>query len=189
MPKEAIRVSIKARLVASVVIALSALLGGGSLVLFMLFLFSGALDLVGMGLDHAAALCVDGCLCLLFFVQHSGMIRKAFRERVLRSLPAPYHGAVYSIASGLALLALVVFWQESGHTVLTVDGVCRWLVHVPFFLGIVGFAWGSRALGTFDPFGIQTVVDHLRGTSSPPMPFVVRAHTGVCAIRSTSSCS
>lgn len=77
----------------------------------MLFLFSGSFDWVDLGLGETQILLFDIFLCLLFFSQHSIMARKPFRQRLAQFLPARYTGALYAVASGVAVLLLVVFWQ------------------------------------------------------------------------------
>ena len=38
--------------------------------------------MVDLGLDTAGTLSLDAGLCLLFFIQHSVMVRKSFRRRL-----------------------------------------------------------------------------------------------------------
>jgi len=142
---------------------------------WLVFLFRGSLSLVDLGLNETSGLRLDACLCLAFFVQHSTMVRRPFRRWLARFVSEDYHGALYTIASGVVLLALVIFWQESAHTLAAPQGIVRWLVRALFLLGVVGFNWGTRALGSFDTFGIQPILHHLRGTDPPPsVPFTVR---------------
>lgn len=164
-----------ARFVAFSMLVLTSLIGGASLLIFMVFLWAGSLDLVNLGLGETPALLLDACLCLAFFVQHSGMVRRSFRQRLAQYLPARYDGAVYGIASGIVLLALVVFWQESAHTLAAAQGVVRWLPRAVYFLTIVGLVWGSRAVGSFEPFGLTPILHYLRNIDPPPpLPFRVR---------------
>lgn len=162
------------RFVPHVTLVLAGVIGGVSLFVFLLFLFSGSLTPVNLRLSENAKLWFDACLCLAFFIQHSVMVRKSFRRRLLRFLPAQYDGASYAIASGIVLLALVVLWQESVRTLAAPHGVLRWALRAIYFLGIAGFVYGIRALGFFDPFGLIPILKHLRGTDSAPMPFTVR---------------
>ena len=52
--------------------------GSASLLLFLVFLFDGALNFIQMGLNHNAVLLWDGFISIIFFVQHSVMIRRGF---------------------------------------------------------------------------------------------------------------
>jgi len=62
------------RFLARMIMAFAVLLGGGSLVLFAFFLLLAPVELVSSGDSESGTLMWDGFLCLLFFVQHSGMI-------------------------------------------------------------------------------------------------------------------
>jgi protein-S-isoprenylcysteine O-methyltransferase Ste14 len=141
---------------------------------FMLFLYVGPLELVDIGLAEDRVLWLDACLCLAFFVQHSVMIRKSFRQRLARFLPEEYEAAFYAIVSGVVLMALIVLWQQSAYTILAAKGIVRLLLRGVFFLSLVGFAWSLYALGVFDPCGILPILDHIRGIKRPPLPLTVR---------------
>jgi hypothetical protein len=52
---------------------LAALIGGGGLLIFMLFLFRGSFNIVDLGLTTSQVLIFNVFLCLLFFAQHSLM--------------------------------------------------------------------------------------------------------------------
>ena len=162
------------RPVAYVLLALAGLIGGGGLLTFILFLFAGPLDLVQLGLSATPALLLDACLCLAFFIQHSIMARKSFRQRLARFLPRHYGGPVYGIASGIVALALVVFWQESAYTLIAPQGLARWLFRAAFVLSIAGVAWTIWALGLFVNFRLQPIVDDLRGAGAQPGSLIVR---------------
>jgi protein-S-isoprenylcysteine O-methyltransferase Ste14 len=162
------------RFVPHVTFVLASVIGGSSLLVFLLFVFIGSLTPVNLRLSESAKLWFDACLCLAFFIQHSVMVRKSFRQRLLRFLPAQYEGALYAIASGVILLALVVLWQESVRTLAAPHSVFRWALRAIYFLGIAGFVYSIRALGFFDPFGLNPILKHLRGTDPEPMSFTVR---------------
>jgi len=162
------------RFTAYSVLGLAALLGGGTLLVFMLFLYIGPLKLVDLGLAESTSLLFDACLCLAFFVQHSVMIRRSVRQRLARVIPAQYDIALFAIVSGVVLMMLIVFWQESAYTITAPQGIVRWLLRGVFFLSFAFFAWGWRALGVFDPFGLIPILDHMRGTKRPPSPLIVR---------------
>ncbi len=57
---------------AYIMIGLARILGGISLLVFMIFLFVGSLNLLDMHLDESGVLWLDAGLCLLFFMQQSG---------------------------------------------------------------------------------------------------------------------
>jgi methanethiol S-methyltransferase len=148
--------------------------GGASMILFTVFLFAGSLHLVQMGLSERAAFAWDGLLSLLFFVQHSGMLRKQFRSHLSKIVSPPYHGALFAIVSGMMLISLIVLWQSSTVSLYELRGFPRGLVRGTFFLAMMGFAWGGISLRAFDPFGRTPIMAHLRGEQLRPQPFVVR---------------
>jgi protein-S-isoprenylcysteine O-methyltransferase Ste14 len=160
-------------LTAYVILVLSALVGGVSLLGFVLVLARGPFELVSLGLSPSAALAWDAGLCLVFFVQHSGMVRRSFRERLGRVLPRPHHAAVYSIASGAALLLMIVLWQRTP-LLRSLDGAPRWALRGVFVLAGFGFLWAVRSLGSFDTFGIEPIRAHIRGTELRTMPLAIR---------------
>jgi len=162
------------RTTAYTVAALAGIIGTVSLLWFGIFLTVGSRVWVPLGFGGTGALAVDGALCLLFFVQHSVMIRGFFRDRLAKAMPASYHGAVYTIASGVALLVLVIFWQRSDIGLVELRGAPRWAWRCVGLAGVIVFLWGARALRSFEPFGINAVLDDVRGTVSRGLPLTVR---------------
>lgn len=149
-------------------------LGSTSLLLLGVFLLLGPIWVVDMGLSTVAALVLDGALCLAFFLQHSGMVRKSFQRRLESIVPGHYHGAIYAIASGLFLLALLLFWQPSGVTLVSVQGPLRWFLRGSYFGATLGFVWGVSALRSFDGFGTQPVKAAILGTTLKAVPLSIR---------------
>ena len=162
------------RVLAYCVMAMASLLGGGALLAFYAFLIAGSFALVRFDLSETQILLVDAVLSMLFFVQHSGMVRQSFRAWLAQTVPRTYHPAVYAIASGLALVTLVVLWQASPTTLFEIHGPLRWLLRAFSLLAIAGFLWGMLALGGFDAFGRQPIASRLRGRPLKPPSFVVR---------------
>lgn len=157
-----------------VLLVASFVFGGLSLLGFGAFLVKGSFELVPLDLTTGPALALDTVLSLLFFVQHSGMVRAAFRRRLATVLPFAYHPALYSAASGVVLLLLLVFWQRSETVIWSVTGPTRWLVRGVFLAGVLGFWWGVKALRAFDVLGVAPILDGLRGRKRSPIPFTVR---------------
>lgn len=154
--------------------AASGVLGAGSLLLFVVFLFYGALRLVDLSLDIGAALALNAVLSLVFFLQHSAMTRSSFRKRLCRRVRDEFQGAVYSLTSGIALLVVLILWQGTTETLFAAPDRLRWLLRSLFVLGLIGFAWGARALGPFDGLGLRAIRRHLRGETSREPRFAVR---------------
>ncbi len=153
---------------------LSVFIGGGSLILFGYFLVVGAPFRIDIARSDAARLVFDSLLCLVFFVQHSGMVRRGAKERIARRLPAMYVPALYSIASGLALLVLVLLWQPTNLVLFRLPGAIRWVAAFLSVVALAGFAWGVLALGEFDSFGVRQLRAASRGAPPPSSAFVAR---------------
>jgi protein-S-isoprenylcysteine O-methyltransferase Ste14 len=162
------------RSVAYVVLSLAVLFGGGSLMAFLLFLLTGSPELISLNFCANEVLWWDASLSIAFFLQHSGMVRRSFRQWLDHFLPAEYEGTVYAIASGIVLLALIVLWQKSATAFTVPRGVLRWLFYIVYLLSFTGFIWGTRALKAFDPYGLRPILGRLRGRKPRPMLFVVR---------------
>jgi protein-S-isoprenylcysteine O-methyltransferase Ste14 len=158
---------------AYITIGLARMLGGVSLLVFMVFLFVGSLNLLDMHLSGSGVLWFDAGLSILFFIQHSGMIRKPFRRWLARFIPEEYGGAIYAIVSGIALLLVILLWQASIQTVITPSSLLRWSLRAVFSLSLFGFYWGVKALRFFDPFGLRPIINRLRGRNPMPMPITV----------------
>jgi len=158
-------------LVDRTMMALSVVLGGGSVLLLAMM---GSIQPVHLGFSDPVVLLWDASLSMAFFLQHSGMVRKAFRARTAAVIPPRYHGAIYSIASGVVLSIVVLLWQRSEIQLLRLEGLPLWIARACSFLAILIFAWGIHALGGFDAFGLRPIKSHIRGQSDRPLPFAVR---------------
>ncbi len=154
--------------------SLSVAIGGGGLFLFGWFLAAGTPFSIALAQSAGGRLAVDSLLCLVFFLQHSVMVRRGVKARMARVVPESYGAALYSIASGLALFILVLLWQEDGRVVYEIRGPARWLLAATSIAAIAGFVWGVKALGEFDTFGTAPLRALSRGTTVAPSVFVVR---------------
>jgi protein-S-isoprenylcysteine O-methyltransferase Ste14 len=153
---------------------LAVVIGGGSLLVFGVFLLVRPIPVIHLDASEGQILLWDGLLSILFFIQHSGMIRKSFRNRLAPTIPLHYQPATYAIASGIALAAVVFLWQPSQTVLYQAGGLIRFLARAISVLAIIGFSWGVRALRNFDTFGLVPIKVHLRGTQFRPSNFVVR---------------
>ena len=160
-------------LVPYVLIAFALLVGGGSIVLLLYFPSIGP---AFPSLSSVERLALDALLCILFFVQHSGMIRRGFKRRASAVIPPHYYPAVYAVASGLALGALVIFWQRTDEVLYRLEGPARWLTTGLSLLAAAGFFWGAWSLGAggFDPLGLSPIRARLRGKDSQPQGLAIR---------------
>jgi len=162
------------RFAAYCIIVLSAVLGGGSLLLFGVFLITGPFTIIRFDASEPQVLIWNGFLSMLFFIQHSGMIRASFRTWLSSVFPSYYHPATYAIVSGIVLTIVVLLWQTSQTVLFRIQGPLQVLPRAISLLAIAGFIWGVWALRTFDPFGRIPIVVHLRGKQLRPPDFVLR---------------
>jgi methanethiol S-methyltransferase len=160
--------------VAYLTVILAQALGGASLLLLGVLLFRGPFLVVELGLSVPAALWFDGFLCLAFCAQHSVMVRQSFRRRLESVVPDQFHGAIYAIASGSVLTALIVLWQGAIPDLITLDGAARWLLRAVAVLAVLGMVWGVLSLGSFDAFGVRPLMAEVRGKESRETPLAVR---------------
>ncbi len=148
--------------------------GGASLFAFGVFLFMGSFHFLNFGFDQVTILLTDAGLSLLFFIQHSVMIRKFFRRNAEKILPKEYYPAVYAIASGAVLLIVLLFWQKSSWVAGTAGGFYHLFLRILFFAAIPGFVWGMRALNFFDPFGVKQILLQMSDKSFKTMLITVK---------------
>jgi protein-S-isoprenylcysteine O-methyltransferase Ste14 len=158
------------RIADRVVMALAVVLGGGSMVYFA---WGGRPRLLHLALSPVAALWWNGLLSLVFFGQHSVMVRRPVRARLATVIPPRYDGAFYAITSGLALTLVAALLQPAGPPLFVLEGPLRAMVAAAAVLAVAGFAWAILALRSFDPFGLVPIRRHLRhgGAPSPAEPF------------------
>jgi protein-S-isoprenylcysteine O-methyltransferase Ste14 len=150
------------------------LIGGGSLILFGIFLATGPMAIVRLHASDYQVLLWDGLLSILFFIQHSGMVRTSFRTRLAPVIPRHYHLATYAIASGMALTAVVLLWQPSPTVMYQGEGLLRLVTRAISLLAITGLAWGAGTLRSFDPFGLNPIRAYVRGRQLEAPEFIVR---------------
>jgi methanethiol S-methyltransferase len=116
---------------------------------------------------------VDLGLLSLFALQHSGMARVAFKKQLIRVISPAIERATFVLASSLALLALITFWQPLGGVIWSVENVVgRVILYSAFACG-----WGIVLMTTFlinhfELFGLQQVWRNLRGQQSVRPAFV-----------------
>jgi len=156
------------------IILIAALMAQVSLLALGLFLFYGSFELVDLGMGDIGSLIFDAFFSALFFAQHSGMVRRRFRLWLARSIGKEFHGALFTIASGMVLLMVIIFWQKTPMMLFSAQGMVRWLILGVYFLIIAGFAWGMSSLQPFDPMGLTPIANRLRGKAPAPMQLTFR---------------
>ena len=162
------------KLAAWTVVGMAVGLGGSSLVAFGVFLYAGPFGLVRVDVDVWGVLVIDAGLSMLFFVQHSWMVRQSFKLRLGRLVPNDYLDAVYAIASGIVLLAVVLLWQESAPIVWRASDGWWWVARVIFMLALAIGTWSAFSLKGFDTFDLRRMRRRSRSKPSRPPKLVVQ---------------
>jgi methanethiol S-methyltransferase len=119
----------------------------------------------------AEAVVVNLLLMSLFAVQHSVMARKGFKRWWTQYVPSVIERSTYVLFASLSLMLLfwqwrpipAVVWQVTDPIVATITGVAL------IGCGIVLFA--TFLINHFELFGLQQVVNNLRGRTVPPPRF------------------
>jgi len=111
---------------------------------------------------------------MLFFVQHSAMVRQSFRSWLSLTIPRHYTPAAYAIASSAALATVMLFWQTSPTILVKIQGPLQWLLRAFALTAIAGTLWGVMALKAFDALGQMAIRSQLRGKLPRPSRFDVR---------------
>ncbi len=144
------------------VIALAVILGFGSIALFA---WPNRPVFLPLGLSPGAAILWNTLVSLVFFAQHSVMVRRSVRARLARVIPHRFDRAFYAITSGIALTIVVVLLQPGGQPLFVLEGIARAAVTTAALLAVAGFAWGVYALRPFDLLGLRPIREHLRAPS------------------------
>jgi protein-S-isoprenylcysteine O-methyltransferase Ste14 len=146
------------KLIALTTLLTAAVVGYASYAAFVVFLYAGSLDWIRLDLSEVEKGILNAILCLLFFLQHSGMIRRSFRRWLANFFPAQYQGAIYTLASGVCVLIAVAFWQESDTILFKATGLIRGFLRGFFVLSMLGMAWGLLVLRSVDFFGLSPIL-------------------------------
>lgn len=157
----------------TIVLTLTILIGGGGLLAFITFLYGGPYSRLDLGLSTIGVLLFDTSLSLVFFLQHSGMVRKRLRQLMQRVLPRVFIGPLYNLLSGIVILILVLLWQSSPELLFSARGWIRIAFRGLFFFGLILIPWVMWTLGPLRNFRLVSIVDQIRGAKSRPKSLVL----------------
>ena len=158
---------------AYIVMVLAVLVGGGSMLALGVFVYVGRVSPTQTHGSNAKSLWIDALLSMVFFLQHSGMVRTTFRQWLTRFIPEEYGGAFYAIVSGAVLLAVVSLWQTTP-LLFKATGLFWWVLRALGWLSFFGFIWAASALRGFDFFGLRPILGRSGEKESKPTAFVFR---------------
>ena len=160
-------------LIARVIVAMAWILGAGSLLLFGSFLWTGGAVGLEFNFTPLSALLWDAFLCIVFFVQHSVLIRRPVRNALRRAVPDHLYGVAYTYTSALALVLLVVLWQRVGGDLYSLHGVgaanhfgvgLRWCPVGNWFTGEIRRVRGECLLEPPSPAAGSAGASHREGS-------------------------
>jgi protein-S-isoprenylcysteine O-methyltransferase Ste14 len=110
-----------------------------------------------------AALAVDLGLLTLFALQHSGMARRGFKQRLTRLVPEAAERSTYVLVSSVALILLFALWRPIGGVVWDVGNPNgRLALHGLFAFGFLLVLVSTFLINHFDLFGLRQVWLYLR---------------------------
>ena len=150
------------------------ILGQASGIMFVIFLFMGSFTIIDLGLGARDTLLIDAFLSVMFFLQHSIMVRRGFKQWLGEFMPDVYHNAFYGLTSAIALIIVLVFWQKSPTLVAHIDGVIFWLLRALFFICLIGFFWGVKSLGSFDALGVKPLMRYMSNRPDKPQQIIAK---------------
>jgi protein-S-isoprenylcysteine O-methyltransferase Ste14 len=155
-------------------VALTVVTGVGSLVIFGRFLGGMGLDVVHFGWSPLTAALFDSGLCLSFFIQHSGMVRRSFRKWSEQWIPSWLSRTLYTFASAFLLALLCVLWQRVDATPLILGGPLNLLLRGISLLALLSFAWAVVSIEGVDMFGTGEVLARFRHRNPPPVSLAAK---------------
>ncbi len=152
----------------------SLIMASASFILFLIFMFVGQFNIIDLKMSDTQAILFDSILSVLFFIQHSVMIRSWFRERLARLIPDAYGNAIYSIVSSIILIAVLLLWQGIPPVIIAAEGAAYWALRILYFLCFAGFYWGGISLSSMDPSGFKKLKRFIHNRETRKMPLALR---------------
>ena len=165
----------------------SVVVGLISLVAFFFFVLLGPFKIVELNTANTHTLLLNSLLSILFFAQHSIIIRQPVKEKITSMLPSECFYAFHSIISGTILLGVVILWQKSPVVITLINKPYSYLLFSLQFLAIIGLMWGVKSLKDFDPFGRKQISKHLKKKKYKGVSLFIEDHIILSGILFTFS--
>jgi len=119
------------------------------------------------------ALAINAALIAVFGLQHSVMARPWFKTKLTSFIPKAAERSTYVLASSVALIALMWFWQPMGGVIWDVTNpAARTALHGLYLSGWLIVLVVTFLINHFDLFGLRQVWLHLRGEEYTSLGFV-----------------
>lgn len=113
-------------------------------------------------------------LVALFGVSHSVMARPAFKERLIKFIPAAAERSTFVLVASIVFVLLYWQWRPEGTLLWSFSGAVGVLLFGISMLGWVIVFWSTFLIDHFDLFGMRQVWLNYRGIEYSASPFVVR---------------
>lgn len=152
----------------------SVLIGSISLILFFHFVLLGPFKIIDLKFSNSGTIIFNITLSILFFTQHSLMIRESIRGKIEEYLPHESFYAFHSICTGLLLSATVLLWQKTDWLVFSIRGTYKYIFYFISILSIAGLAWAVRSLTDFDIFGRKQISNFIKKRKAKEQIFILR---------------
>jgi protein-S-isoprenylcysteine O-methyltransferase Ste14 len=149
-------------------------IGMGGLVWFILYQGDFLLPVTvnsGASVGIADGLITNIGLLLLWGIQHSVMARSGFKAQLTKLIPASAERSTYTLASGLCMIAIVLYWQGNSTAVWSVSGMDT-VLRVISLLGWGLTVWATFQIDHFDLFGLKKPWCGIRGREAWEKQFV-----------------
>lgn len=112
----------------------------------------------------AFALTVNLLLIFAFAVQHSTMARPWFKRWLTKFIPESAERSTYVLASNIAVIMIMAFWQPMGATIWQVEStLLKSAVMSVYFLGWAVLFLSTCMICHFDLFGLRQVWTQFTG--------------------------
>ena len=118
------------------------------------------------------AMIVNAAVFLIFCLQHSVMARPKFKAWWTQFIPNAIERSTYVLLSGVALFAVMLFWEPMGGVVwVTSESTATAMLYTLYAIGWAILVGSTFALNHFDLFGLRQVWLAFRGNEYTPLEF------------------
>ena len=118
------------------------------------------------------AILINAGFLTLFAVQHSIMVRPAFKRWWTTFVPEPIERSTFVLFASLILMGMMAFWQPMGGVVWSIESpVAQGIILVAYLLGWTMVLVSTFLINHFDLFGLRQVWLHFRGKPYTHLPF------------------
>jgi protein-S-isoprenylcysteine O-methyltransferase Ste14 len=129
----------------------------------------------GQSRPWPVALAIDTALVLFWGLQHSIMARRSFKERWTRIVPAHTERATYGLASGIALMIVMLGWVPVEGTIWSIEAAwARALVIALQVFGWLLLVAASFEIDHYETFGLKQPYYAMKGKEPDDVEFQAR---------------